>query len=51
MMNKMGVKKALELVEAYAKENPGFKVADILKKQAASGQALEDPCSVQRGQR
>ena len=26
MMNKMGVKKALELVEAYAKENPGFKV-------------------------
>ncbi|RPJ05611.1 MAG: 3-hydroxyacyl-CoA dehydrogenase/enoyl-CoA hydratase family protein, partial [Deltaproteobacteria bacterium] len=37
MMNQMGVKKALELVQAYAKENPGFKVADILVKQAASG--------------
>jgi enoyl-CoA hydratase/3-hydroxyacyl-CoA dehydrogenase len=43
MMNKMGVKKALELVEAYAKENPGFKVADILVKQAASDQPWKIP--------
>lgn len=43
MMNKMGVKKALELVETYAKENPGFKVDDLLKKQAASGQPWKIP--------
>jgi enoyl-CoA hydratase/3-hydroxyacyl-CoA dehydrogenase len=42
-MNRMGVKKALELVEAYAKENPGFKVAEILKKQAASGKPWKIP--------
>jgi enoyl-CoA hydratase/3-hydroxyacyl-CoA dehydrogenase len=43
LMNKIGVKKALELVEAYAKENPGFKVADILSKQAATGQPWKIP--------
>jgi len=43
MMNKIGVKKALELVQAYAKENPGFKVADILVKQAASGKPWKIP--------
>ena len=43
MMNRMGVKKALELVEAYAKENPGFEVAKILKKQAASGKPWKIP--------
>lgn len=43
MMNKMGVKKALQLVEAYAKENPGFKIDDILVKQAASGQPWKIP--------
>jgi enoyl-CoA hydratase/3-hydroxyacyl-CoA dehydrogenase len=43
MMNKMGVKKALELVEAYAKENLGFNVAEILKKQAASGKPWKIP--------
>ncbi|MBS3907261.1 MAG: 3-hydroxyacyl-CoA dehydrogenase/enoyl-CoA hydratase family protein [Syntrophaceae bacterium] len=43
MMNKIGVKKALELVEVYAKENTGFKVADMLKKQAASGQPWKIP--------
>lgn len=43
MMNKMGVKKALELVETYAKENPGFKVVDILKKQAASDKPWKIP--------
>jgi enoyl-CoA hydratase/3-hydroxyacyl-CoA dehydrogenase len=43
LMNQIGVKKALELVEAYAKEFAGFKVADILKKQAASGQPWDLP--------
>lgn len=43
MMNKMGMKKSLELVEAYAKENPGFKVAEMLKKQAASGKPWTIP--------
>src|SRR4030042_1733181 len=42
-MNKMGLKKAHELVEAYAKENPGFKVAEILKKQAASVKTWKIP--------
>jgi enoyl-CoA hydratase/carnithine racemase len=43
MMNKMGVKKALQLVEAYPKENSGFKVDDILIKQAGSGQPWKIP--------
>ncbi len=43
LMNKIGVKKALELVEAYAKEYPGFKVAECLKKQAASGKPWKIP--------
>jgi len=43
MMNRMGVEKALELVERYAQENPGFKVADILRKQAASGRPWKIP--------
>ena len=43
MMNKMGVKKALDLVEAYAKENSGFKVDEILKKQAATGNPWKIP--------
>ncbi|MFC2164923.1 3-hydroxyacyl-CoA dehydrogenase/enoyl-CoA hydratase family protein [Acidobacteriota bacterium] len=38
MMNKMGVDKALELVKAYAEEWPGFKVPEVLVKQAESGQ-------------
>jgi enoyl-CoA hydratase/carnithine racemase len=37
MMNRMGVDKALGLVEAYAEEWPGFKVPDVLVKQAESG--------------
>jgi len=36
-MNKMGIEKALALVEAYVKEWPGFKVPEVLKKQAKSG--------------
>jgi enoyl-CoA hydratase/3-hydroxyacyl-CoA dehydrogenase len=43
MMNKVGIKKSLELVEAYAKENPGFKVTELLKKQAASGNPWKIP--------
>ncbi len=43
MMNRVGLKKAHELVEAYVKENPGFKVAEILKKQAASGKPWKIP--------
>jgi len=43
LMNRIGIKKSLELVEAYAKENPGFKVDEILKKQAASGQPWKIP--------
>ncbi|MBY0403124.1 MAG: enoyl-CoA hydratase/isomerase family protein, partial [Cyanobacteria bacterium] len=37
LMNQMGPKKALQLVENYAKTNPGFKVADTLKAQAKAG--------------
>jgi enoyl-CoA hydratase/3-hydroxyacyl-CoA dehydrogenase len=43
LMNKLGVRKALELVEAYSKENPGFNVAKILAKQAASGKPWKIP--------
>jgi hypothetical protein len=43
MMNKVGIKKSLELVEAYAKENPGFKVSQMLKKQAATGKPWTIP--------
>jgi enoyl-CoA hydratase/carnithine racemase len=43
LMNKVGIKKSLGLVEAYAKENPGFRVAEILKKQAGSGKPWKIP--------
>ncbi len=43
MMNQVGIKKSSELVEAYAKENPGFKVAGILKRQAVSGKPWKIP--------
>ena len=43
LMNQIGVKKALELVEAYAKENTGFKVANLLLKQSASGKPWKIP--------
>jgi enoyl-CoA hydratase/3-hydroxyacyl-CoA dehydrogenase len=43
LMNRIGVKKTLELVDAYAKENSGFKVAEMLKKQAASGKPWKIP--------
>jgi enoyl-CoA hydratase/3-hydroxyacyl-CoA dehydrogenase len=40
LMNKLGPKKSLQLVESYAATNPGFKVPDILKAQAKSGKAF-----------
>ncbi len=43
MMNDMGVDKALELVKAYAGEWPGFKVPEVLVKQAESGKPWEIP--------
>ncbi len=43
MMNSMGVDKALELVEAYAEEWPGFKVPDVLVKRAESGEPWNIP--------
>ena len=43
LMNRIGVKRALELVEAYAKEHGGFKVADCLKKQVALGNPWKIP--------
>jgi len=43
LMNKVGIKKALERVEAYAKENPGVKVSEMLRKQAASGKPWTIP--------
>jgi enoyl-CoA hydratase/3-hydroxyacyl-CoA dehydrogenase len=48
MMNKVGIKKSLELVEAYAKENPGFKVAEILKKQGTSGKLWKIPIVIRK---
>jgi enoyl-CoA hydratase/3-hydroxyacyl-CoA dehydrogenase len=43
MMNQMGVNSALELVKAYAEEWPGFKVPDVLIKQAESGEPWHIP--------
>ena len=42
-MNKTGVKEAAVLVQAYAKEYSGFKVAPMLTKQAASGKPWKIP--------
>ena len=43
LMNKIGVKEAAAWVQAYAKENSGFKVAPMLTKQTASGNAWKIP--------
>jgi len=43
LMNQVGIRKSLELVESYAKEEPGLKVAEMLKKQAASGKPWKIP--------
>jgi enoyl-CoA hydratase/3-hydroxyacyl-CoA dehydrogenase len=43
MMNAAGVPAALELVQAYAAKSPGFKVAESLRRQAATGRPWEIP--------
>ena len=43
MMNRIGLDKALELVEAYAKEWPGFTVPEVLVRQASSGRPWDIP--------
>jgi enoyl-CoA hydratase/carnithine racemase len=43
LMNSIGVKEAAALVQAYAKEYSGFKVAPMLTKQAASGNPWKIP--------
>lgn len=35
LMNSKGIRKSLEMVENYARQNDGFKVAEILKRQAS----------------
>ena len=43
LMNQVGIKKSFELVEAYAKEYPGFKVTEMMRKQAATGKPWKIP--------
>lgn len=43
MMNRIGLDKALELVEAYAREWPGFTVPEVLVRQALSGKPWDIP--------
>ena len=43
MMNEIGVKTACEWVQAYAKDNGGFKVGPMLAHQAASGKPWKIP--------
>jgi enoyl-CoA hydratase/3-hydroxyacyl-CoA dehydrogenase len=43
MMNKMGIDRSLELVKAYAREWPEFKVPQILIRQADSGKPWDIP--------
>ena len=47
-MNRVGVPRALELVEAYARKHPDFVVPDVLKKQAASGEPWRIPLVIRR---
>lgn len=42
-MNEVGVGRALELVRSYAARHPGFKVADVLVRQAATGKPFDVP--------
>jgi enoyl-CoA hydratase / 3-hydroxyacyl-CoA dehydrogenase len=46
MMNRVGIKKSLDLVEAYAGEYPGFKVTELMKNQAATGKPWKIPMLV-----
>jgi enoyl-CoA hydratase/3-hydroxyacyl-CoA dehydrogenase len=41
LMNKLGIKESLALVEEYAKNHEGFPVPECIKKQAATGQPWE----------
>ena len=42
-MNAVGVGRALELVQSYAGRHPGFKVAEVLVRQAATGKPFDVP--------
>jgi len=46
MMNKIGIDRALELVEAYAKEWPEFIVPKLLVEQAKSGKPWDIPLAL-----
>jgi len=46
MMNKVGIDKALELAEAYAKESPEFVVPQVLVEQAKSGKPWDIPLAI-----
>jgi len=43
MMNGEGIERSLELVKAYAREFPGFKIPQVLEEQARSGKPWEIP--------
>jgi len=43
MMNRIGVKESLALVEKYAKDHDGFPVAKCIEQQAAKGEPWEIP--------
>ncbi len=43
LMNKVGVARALSLVEAYAAAHEGFKVPELLRAQAATGEPFSIP--------
>jgi enoyl-CoA hydratase/3-hydroxyacyl-CoA dehydrogenase len=47
-MNRVGVQRSLELVEAYAKKHPDFTVPAVLKTQAASGEPWTIPLVIRR---
>jgi enoyl-CoA hydratase/carnithine racemase len=42
-MNEIGVGKARDLVESYARRHEGFKVAEVLRRQAAGGRPWDVP--------
>ncbi len=48
MMNEGGVSQALALVEAYARDHPGFDVPDCLRRQARAGLPFEIPQVLRR---
>lgn len=47
-MNRVGVDRALALVEAYARKHHGFKVPEPLRKQASSGEPWKIPLVMRR---